>query len=968
MKYKVQSILVALFIVSSVFQAFSEPFHGWKQVQTEHFVFIFEEYDKDAVNELVTFCEEVYTKVTAYFDSYPETIKCLVLGRIDLANGSFSFPPSHLRLYVTAPTQPWLGSRRENWLKLLLVHELTHYVHLAHNEGFMSWFSHLFGRDLRAGNALFLPGWMIEGITVNIETLFTQGGRGRNPFFEIYYKAPIIEEKFFSLAQASYSSVYPPKGRIYVAGYIFVHYLMEQYGEDVFARINGEYIKFPLFGPWGAIKKVTGKTGKELFSEMKSTLETKYKPFRLIPEGELISPDEFGDYYLPIKTEKGLYLYRKDLRSSYGIVRFDSETGQEEILLNVTLSDNSSMTASADGETIVLAIHHYGDTHPAGEVILSDLYQFALSTQRVERITRGARLWHPALSPDGSVLVAVQRAGSYTRLVEVDRQTGQLRLLFAVKEANVYHPVFSPDGSSIAFVLNVRGMQDIYVVNYNACRESSVEIDQGSRFPSLNHTLAQPILGPDKAGDYFPQFADADTILFSSDRNGSLELFSYSLSQNTGTLVCRDPIAAYAGIILENGILYASYSSKGYCLKYKSGPELVAERVSEPEEPFAQGESVQEEWPESFVWERTRGEKEKPFYDLPWPVFWLPFPSILNEFTDHFDLGIGTLLFGQSLTGMTSWAFSGAYHWTYQQPLFSFSFMQDFGPFNLNYNASELFNYDNDSSLFTQSFSHDFKLRWLILSQYHFQRSISLSLFGGISHSHRAADPEPFTFPDSFDGNTESTRDSLSLLAGMFFSTDKSGGTLDTYAPRKVLSRWDLAVPLPVLSQTSTEFFNKGLFSFNIPSVLENQIIKLGIKANHSTSITSGFSPVYPRGFPFISPGNRFVNTLDYLFTIAVVDFPLPFGFFLSRISGGLHAEAAGHWSFQEPFLSFDPTVYAGLEFCFHFGYNMYTLPFPLGVGISFRLNPDTFSRFDPVQDMGIYLFTSFDSFSFVGY
>ena len=56
----------------------------------------------------------------------------------------------HIELYVTAPTDHFLGSRTESWLKILLTHELTHYVHASMDRGFFYALSRCSERTPRA--------------------------------------------------------------------------------------------------------------------------------------------------------------------------------------------------------------------------------------------------------------------------------------------------------------------------------------------------------------------------------------------------------------------------------------------------------------------------------------------------------------------------------------------------------------------------------------------------------------------------------------------------------------------------------------------------------------------------------------------------------------------------------------------------------------------------------------------------
>ena len=257
----------------------------WQVVETRHFQFIFEARDRPYVDELLSFCEDVYARVTAVFDSFPDKVPCILRGRRDDANGiTWSFP-SRIDLYVKAPTDSSLGARSESWLRLLLTHELTHFVHQSMPTGVMHTLSLLFGPDLSTVGLDLLPGWAIEGPAVYDETIFTQGGRGRNPLFEVYTKAAAEEKSFFSLSQAGYPSAFPPPERVYVAGYDLIDWMQETYGPETLRQVMTAYLDFPFLGPWNAIAKVTGESADSIYADMRSALEKKYAAAARIPGG-----------------------------------------------------------------------------------------------------------------------------------------------------------------------------------------------------------------------------------------------------------------------------------------------------------------------------------------------------------------------------------------------------------------------------------------------------------------------------------------------------------------------------------------------------------------------------------------------------------------------------------------------------------------------------------------------------------
>ncbi len=709
----------------------------WEQAETEHFLFIFEPRDRASVNELLTFAEPVYQRITGFFHSYPKKVRVIIRGRIDEANGFSTFLPMHIELYLTAPTDHFLGARTESWLKILLTHELTHYVHASMDRGFFYVLSRVFGADAAGAHFAFLPGWMIEGPSTNTETIFTAGGRGRNPLFEMSYKAPVEEGKLFSLEQAAYGSAFPPSGRIYVGGYTLVNFLLSTYGEDTFQRIMDQYLGFPFFGPWAAIRKVTGKSASEVFADLKRHLEDKYQASLSIQTGKLVTPQRPGDWVHPLVTDRGLYVFRTSLDHFPAIVRYDPASGKEEVIHTV-VNEGLSFTATRDGKTLFFSSLTQTWPDPVDAQIVSDLYRQDVTTGTVEQITRGAHLWQPCVSPDGTQLVAVQGFGPYSRLVSVDTATGALRVLISWAEGNVYTPAFSPDGRRLAFTLNLRGFQDVYVADYQALVQASgILPDNRSPVGDVNREAAKPVLGPDPFGEYFPSFVDDDNVLFSSDRGGSLSLYRASLATGEVVKVLDDPVAAISGVVDGDSLIYSSYSSSGRCLKAVALSSLQSEQIP-------QDQTKTEEYPEAYTWTGASAPS-RGYTDWPAPLLWLPYPTITRTGpgSPGVEIGLGAAAYGASLLGTTTWLANAGWSFASQQPFAGLSLTTALGPFQAGLSSQLGYQY---TDTYTQTVDSSVSLSLPVINDSRFDTARALSVSLGLRNLAELDSSVPFTF------------------------------------------------------------------------------------------------------------------------------------------------------------------------------------------------------------------------------
>ena len=568
MRMRGAAALALLALTLSALPAEAAP-RAWQRAETAHFIVVFEQEDRSAADQVLTFCEEVYGQVTAFFGSPPARkakIPCVIHGSMDYANGSTTPFPGRIDLSLTAPSDHSMGARSESWLRIVFTHELAHFVHLGMDRGPFAALSRVFGSDVAMGSAIFLPGWMVEGATVNLETILTAGGRGRSPLFEIYSKAPVMEGDLFSLRQAGYDSSFPPPGRIYVAGHILVDHILTEFGADAFARIMDAYLAFPFFGPWAAIEKVTGKKAAAVYAEMKESLAGRYAPSAALAAGTRLTADAMADYRRPQATGRGLYLYRTSPDQVPAIVRLDPVTGEEEELARVALTDASSFSATADGETVYFASLAWDWRRPGMGEAVSDLYRLAVRTGKITRVTRGAHLWQPAVSADGLRLAAVQADGPYSSLVSVDPASGRVTELYARQGTNVFTPSFSPGGLSLAFTLNERGFQDICLLPLTGADAGKTRL----------------LTGPDRNGEYYPAFLDEGRVIFSSDRTGSLCLYTVDTRSGDLAMVLEEPVAAISGIRDGSSLVYESYRSRGFCLRQVPLADLDTRAVDRP--------------------------------------------------------------------------------------------------------------------------------------------------------------------------------------------------------------------------------------------------------------------------------------------------------------------------------------------------------------------------------------------------
>jgi Tol biopolymer transport system component len=933
-----------------------EPdFSGWSQVRTEHFIFVYEPRDKEAVRELLSFAEEAYAEVTLFLETTPREIWVVVRGRVDAANGYTTSSPPHIVLYLAPPSEPLIGLDASSYLRLLFVHELTHYVNFQYDRGALSLGENLFGPGIKNVEAVFYGYAMMEGIATETETLFTDGGRGRNPFFELEPRALALEHSFFSLRHVSFGSSFPPYDRVWLGGYLFVHYLLQQYGPDVIRKVHAAYAASPLLGPWAAVRRVTGHDASEVFAGMIRDLEARYSATATLTPGRQVSPSGIGDYFLPVAAEPGWYLYRSTQEKPGAIVRWDPQTGKERILLTTGLSDASSLTASKDGSQIVFATTDQ-TVGKSGTLLLSDLFTLDPITGTVRRITTGAHLWQPRFSPDGSTLIAVQAEGDHTRLVRVDRASGKVTVLYARAGATVCTPAFSPDGARIALGVQAGGRNDIVLL--------ALPLPEAAPGPdgqpiNVNVASATPLLSDAPGREYYPSFIDNTTVAFSSDRGSALALYSAAVDGHDPTLLCDDPVGAWAGESIGGKIVYGTWRSSGFTLMQK-------DPVVQPS-PSVQARQPAESTPLPAMPPSTR------YVDFPRFLFWAPMPLYLTNVAASDLVLAPSVLFG-SLSNLESSSFDAAFSFRtdWLQPGAQVDFESVLGTAQVSYALSEGF-------ATSGSGDSQEELQQQLLFSFPLASDIVLGTMTGLTATTGVVDAlllssaEPFGFLDGFrgigpNGTALDFQHDIALVAGLAYTRLEGGSASDLFARNALVLSLSSSLYPPGLSGTGMGALAQGLFSLALPSPLPHQVIKVGLKTSYTTFSNSFIQVTNPRGDfdPVIQslPGRTLV-ALDYQFPIALLDAPLFYVFGLTAIGAGAHVEAAADWSPGPGSLVFDRYIYTGLEVLFVISAGEGV--FPLLLGTSVRIDSQLSAPFNWATDIRPYVAFSTDSFSGVG-
>jgi len=426
----------------------------------------------------------------------------------DWANGFASTLPYNLVVIYAVPPAPEspLGES-DDWLRLLVYHELTHIVHLDRVGGLPALVNRGLGRTLLPN--LALPRWLQEGIAVWQESNLTGGGRVRSSVFRAQLRMAALADTLPTLDELSaYPEGWPWGMSWYLFGSSIVAYLVEQHGAENLATFSRLYSGRILpYGVNRAAREAFGVTLEEIWRRWSRALtdqarqeEQRVREAGLQAGVALTSSGEThaGPRWSP---DGASLLYARDdahARPTLRVIEPGSPQGADRELLEV--NGDAQAAWRPGGQSVVLSQASVVD----GLVVGADLYEHELASGRTRRMTHGLRASRPDVAADGAVVFVAQHRGR-SRLMLLPASGAPPRLVELPGLVNVTGPRFGPEGRRIALSgQRADGARDIYVFE-------------------LSDPAGLRRITRDRAMDLDPAFGPAGrTLYFSSDRDGGI--------------------------------------------------------------------------------------------------------------------------------------------------------------------------------------------------------------------------------------------------------------------------------------------------------------------------------------------------------------------------------------------------------------------------------------------------------------
>lgn len=413
-----------------------------------------------------------------------------------VSNGYVAMAPFRSEFYLTPYSDGFqLGSL--SWNDLLAIHEYRHVQQYNNFRiGLTKGLYYLLGEEgIALGTSATVPDWFFEGDAVFAETVLSQQGRGRLPYFINQYRNLEAAGKNYSWLKLRNGSLKDWVPDHYTLGFMLVNHGYQKYGEEFWGKVTRDASAFKgLFYPFQqAVKKHAGVDYKTFRDEALSfagnfgqpgtglpnsglqhktaITQERDRPQETSAQGTTASPtnitnasaDYVTNYMFPYRLGGDSILY---LKNSYRHVRgfyIRDATGEHRLhTKHISVDDHYSYR---NGRIV------YASFRPDARWGLrdySELNLFDIHSGVHRRVTKRTKYFTPDVSADGSRIVASHTDPSgRSELHLLDAYSGELIQSLRSAEIALYsYPKFMDDGRVVCVVRLHEGLTSLAVADF----------------------------------------------------------------------------------------------------------------------------------------------------------------------------------------------------------------------------------------------------------------------------------------------------------------------------------------------------------------------------------------------------------------------------------------------------------------------------------------------------------------------
>jgi hypothetical protein len=547
----------------------------WRTIETEHFYIHYWVGNEDAAERTALIAEKAHRELTTAWGHRPFLKTHVVLSDVtDTANGSATAAPyARVTAYITAPSSLSVLEAYDDWLDILITHELVHIVHLDTVHGLYRAVNAVLGFGVLGKVTqpnIVQPRWIVEGVATVHESEYSSRGRRRSAQFDAFMRMSVLDGSFQAIDQVSSGArIFPHGSSVYLYGLHFMYYIRARYGQDKLRELSHLYAtQLVPYGINKAIERVLGVTFYELWNEFKADTTRRFEAQarrirrRGLRQGRRLTfAGEETRYPMWSADDQYIYFFKNDGHREEGLKRIEAAGGRiregvgigrqgVDVDVEHVIDMETSGQASFVGAT--------GDVVYEQEGVYDFRYRWSDlhrhnggDPKQAEQLTFGMRAFEPHVSPDGRTVAFRRNDAAQSRLAFLDLDTGDVTEVPPLERlAQVYTPRWHPDGRRVAFSGSREGgYRDIYLYDRDTGALERITADR--------HIDMLPNWSPD--GRY---------LVFTSDRDDVYNVYAYDMEMGTLHQVTNVLGGAFDAAISHDGkkMAYIGYGRAAYDL------------------------------------------------------------------------------------------------------------------------------------------------------------------------------------------------------------------------------------------------------------------------------------------------------------------------------------------------------------------------------------------------------------------
>ncbi|MFC2101608.1 hypothetical protein ACFLS7_01285 [Bacteroidota bacterium] len=582
----------------------------WSQIKADSFRIVFPDNYISHSQYLANILELTTRYETKSLKAKVPRMPFLLHTSSTLSNGLTVWAPRRIELYTCPPQDIY----PEEWLEQLALHEYRHAVQTSKmNQGFTKALYYILGEQATgAVLGLYIPRWFLEGDATVTETALSNSGRGRVASFTAPLRAQFLQKGIYSFDLATMGSYKTFTPDAYALGYHLVAKGRERYGYELWDHTLNKVAKLPfMVVPFNAgIRQKTGLWKTELYRKMMAELLIEWQRQENLSwrssywSATKPNPSDYTTWNRPQFISDSTLIVARWSNEKVPRLICLNRNGKEKSLTQLGAYQSGSLSVAGNTaiwiETLpdirwenrsfsIIRKRTNGQVKDEGqntEMQLSDIRNpksrsTAPRHHITTNLTRKSRYFSPALSADGSRILAVRITENNDSFIDIlDAGDGSVTdSIPAMDDGLFLQPEWSADGTKIAFILLTQEGKSLHILNLESRSSTTLVV------PSFTEISGPPL--------FFQRY-----ILFSADYTGIENIFAIDtltrqLFQVTSArFQATNPATSPDG----NTLVYSDYNADGMMVVTRDAdPSLWIPMDSIPRYTFPLAEAMAEQ-------------------------------------------------------------------------------------------------------------------------------------------------------------------------------------------------------------------------------------------------------------------------------------------------------------------------------------------------------------------------------------